>query len=69
MKTAISPTNPIPVGDYYYQGDVDDDGWYDFNESIFVTDEMTNIAGGNVPETADVSITLVSPVDPVTERV
>ena len=60
---------PIPVGDYYYRGDVDDDGWYDFNESIFVTDEMTNITLAlNVPETADVSITLVSPVDPVTQE-
>ena len=28
---------PIPPGDYYYRGDVDDDGWYDFNESTFVT--------------------------------
>ena len=22
---------PIPPGDYYYRGDVDDDGWYDLN--------------------------------------
>lgn len=57
---------PIPVGDYYYRGDVDNDGWYDFNESTFVTDAVTNITMAlNVPETADVSLTLVSPVDPV----
>ena len=36
-ENAISPT--ADSRDYYYRGD-DDDGWYDFNESIFVTDEI-----------------------------
>ena len=53
--TETSPTAPIPAGDYYYRGDVDDDGWYDYNETAFVTDDMTNITLAlNVPETADV---------------
>ena len=35
--------------------DVDDDGWYDFNESTFVTDEVSNITLSlNVPDTVDV---------------
>ena len=58
---------PIPPGDYYYRGDVDSDGWYDYNESIFVNSDITNITLDlNVPDTADVTLTLVSPVDPVT---
>ncbi len=60
---------PIPPGDYYYRGDVDNDGWYDFNESTFVTMDTTNITLDlNVPDTADVTLTLVSPVDPLTQE-
>ena len=60
---------PIPPGDYYYRGDVDDDGWYDFNETAFVNDDVTNITLAlNVPDTVDVTLTLVSPVDPLTQE-
>ena len=60
---------PIPPGDYYYRGDVDNDGWYDFNESTFVIADTTNITLDlNVPDTADVTLTLVSPVDPLTQE-
>ena len=60
---------PIPPGEYYYRGDVDDDGWYDFNESTFVNDDVSNITLDlNVPDTVDVTLTLVSPVDPLTQE-
>ena len=60
---------PIPPGEYYYRGDVDNDGWYDFNESTFVNDDVSNITLDlNVPDTVDVTLTLVSPVDPLTQE-
>ena len=60
---------PVPKGNYYYRGDVDNDGWYDFNESTFVNDDTTNITLAlNVPDTVDVTMTLVSPVDPQTQE-
>ena len=59
---------PVPKGDYYYRGDVDNDGWYDYNESVVVSDETTNITLAlNIPDTVDVTLTLVSPVDPQTQ--
>ena len=58
---------PVAPGDYYYRGDVDGDGWYDYNETTFVNNDITNITLAlNVPDTADVTLTLVSPVDPTT---
>ena len=60
---------PVPKGDYYYRVDVDGDGWYDLNESVMVLDETTNITlAMDIPDTADVMLTLVSPVDPVTQE-
>ena len=60
---------PIAPGVYYYRGDVDNDGWYDFNETAFVNDDISNITLDlNVPDTADVTLTLVSPLDPVTQE-
>ncbi|MEE3084271.1 MAG: STT3 domain-containing protein [Candidatus Thermoplasmatota archaeon] len=60
---------PIPPGNYYYRGDVDNDGWYDYNESAFVNDDISNITLElNVPDTVDVTLTLVSPVDPQTQE-
>ena len=60
---------PLPEGNYYYRGDVDNDGWYDFNESAFVNSDISNITLAlNVPETVDVTLTLVSPVDPLTQE-
>ena len=59
---------PLAPGEYYYRGDVDDDGWYDYNESTFVDGEVTNITlNVFVPDTVDVTLTLVSPVDPITQ--
>ena len=59
---------PVPKGDYYYRGDVDNDGWYDYNESVVVSDETTNITLAlNIPDTVDVTLTLVSPVDSQTQ--
>ena len=60
---------PVAPGEYYYRGDVDGDGWYDYNESAFVNDDITNITLAlNVPDTADVTLTLVSPLDPITQE-
>ena len=60
---------PVAPGEYYYRGDVDEDGWYDYNETTFVNDDITNITLAlNVPDTADVTLTLVSPVDPTTQE-
>ncbi len=60
---------PVPKGDYYYRVDLDNDGWYDLNESTKVIDDTTNITlVMGVPETSDVTLTLVSPVDPLTQE-
>ena len=60
---------PVAPGEYYYRGDVDNDGWYDYNETAFVNDDITNITLAlNVPDTADVTLTLVSPLDPLTQE-
>jgi len=60
---------PVAKGEYYYRVDVDQDGWYDMNESALVNDEITNITLlFNVPDTADVTLNLVSPVDPITQE-
>ena len=60
---------PIAKGDYYYRVDVDGDGWYDLNQTVFVGDETSNITlDGLVPDTSDVTLTLVSPIDPLTQE-
>ena len=60
---------PIPKGDYYYRVDVDNDGWYDLNETAIVGDETTNITiTFGVPETVDVTLHLVSPINPTTQE-
>jgi asparagine N-glycosylation enzyme membrane subunit Stt3 len=60
---------PVAKGNYYYRVDVDNDGWYDMNETTFVNDDTTNITLALfVPPTADVTLTLVSPVDPLTQE-
>ena len=60
---------PVPKGDYFYRIDVDGDGWYDVNETIIVIDDTTNITlVGAVPPTVDVTLQLVSPVDPITSE-
>ena len=60
---------PVPKGDYYYRVDADNDGWYDLNETVAVIDDTTNITlSMGVPETSDVTLNLVSPVDPLTQE-
>ena len=60
---------PVPKGDYFYRIDTDDDGFFDMNESVMVLDDTTNITlPFGVPDTADVTMTLVSPVDPLTQE-
>ncbi len=60
---------PVAKGDYYYRVDVDGDGFYDLNESVMVLDDTTNITlAMDVPDTADVTMTLVSPIDPLTQE-
>ena len=55
---------PVAKGDYYYRVDVDNDGWYDLNETVSVIDDTTNITlASAVPPTVDVTLQLVSPVD------
>ena len=60
---------PIPKGDYYYRIDADGDKWFDLNESVTVDDETTNITlAFGVPATVDVTLHLVSPVNPTTQE-
>jgi len=60
---------PIPKGDYYYRIDVDNDEWYDLNETATVGDDTTNITiAFGVPETIDVTLHLVSPINPTTQE-
>lgn len=60
---------PVAKGDYYYRVDVDGDGYYDLNESVMVLDDTTNISlAMGVPDTVDVTMTLVSLVDPLTQE-
>ena len=60
---------PIAKGQYYYRVDVDQDGWYDMNASALVDETVTNITIlFNVPDTADLTLNLVSPVDPLTQE-
>ena len=60
---------PVAKGDYFYRVDVDNDGWYDVNETAIVIDDTSNITlAGAVPPTVDVTLQLVSPVDPLTQE-
>ena len=60
---------PITFGEYYYRVDVDGDGWYDLNQTLFVSDESENLTlGFNVPPTGDLTIQLVSPLDAETNE-
>ena len=60
---------PMPKGDYYLRIDLDQDGWYDMNESIIVNDDTNNVTlPYGVPATVDVTLNLVSPVDPLTQE-
>ncbi|MBT7638514.1 MAG: hypothetical protein HN554_06410 [Euryarchaeota archaeon] len=60
---------PLASGEYYYRVDIDKDGWYELNETFMVRDASENfslIIG--VPEMHDISLQLISPVDPLTQE-
>ncbi len=60
---------PVAPGAYYYRGDIDNDGWYDFNETTVIDDDVSNITLAlNVPDNSDITLRLVSPVDPATQE-
>lgn len=55
---------PVTYGEYFYRVDVDGDGWYDMNQTLFVGDEPQDLKlAFNVPPTGDLTIQLVSPLD------
>ncbi len=59
---------PVAPGDYFYRVDVDNDGWYELNESMFVRDDSENFTlAMDVPEMHDVTVQLVAPVDAETQ--
>ena len=59
---------PLASGDYYYRIDVDGDGWYESNHSFIVLQDSQNITLQSiVPEMYDLTLTLSSPVDPLTQ--
>ena len=62
---------PITSGLYYLRVDLDDDGFYEMNQTIQVFDEPTNITFDlGVPQMYDVEITLNGPVGfDVTNRI
>ena len=59
---------PMSAGEYYYRVDVDNDGWYELNETFTVRDSSENFSLlMGVPEMHDVSLQLTSPVDAQTQ--
>ena len=55
---------PLPVGDYYYRLDIDNDGWYELNQTFTVTDAPENITLVTpVPPMFDLTIQLSAPLD------
>jgi len=55
---------PITSGEYFYRVDLDDDGWYELNETFVVFGDSENISlAFAVPTFTDLQITLVSPTD------
>ena len=59
---------PIASGEYFYRVDIDNDGWYELNETIYARGESENFTlAMDVPEMYDISLQLTSPVDPQTQ--
>ena len=53
---------PITAGEYYIRVDLDEDGFYELNQSMFVFDEPVNLTFDiGVPEMYDLTITLNGP--------
>ena len=60
---------PLASGEYYYRVDVDGDGWYESNHTFSVFDDSQNITLQSiVPDMYDLTLTLSSPVDPLTQE-
>lgn len=60
---------PISAGEYYYRVDIDNDGWYELNETFTARDSSENFTlAMSVPEMHDISLQLSSPVDPQTQE-
>jgi hypothetical protein len=59
---------PLAPGDYFYRVDIDNDGWYELNSTMFVRDDSENFTlEMDVPEMHDVTVQLVAPVDAQTQ--
>ena len=59
---------PLAPGDYFYRVDIDNDGWYEVNDSFTVRDDSENFSMlMAVPEMHDVTMQLVSPTNPETQ--
>lgn len=55
---------PITSGEYFYRIDLDNDGWYELNETFLVRGDSENFTlAFAVPTFTDLSITLKSPTD------
>jgi hypothetical protein len=60
---------PLSSGEYFYRVDIDNDGWYELNETFVVRDASENFTlSMDVPEMYDVTLQLVSPVNPLTQE-
>tara|TARA_Y100000766_G_scaffold2099_1_gene1679 strand:+ start:7769 stop:17344 length:9576 start_codon:yes stop_codon:yes gene_type:complete len=60
---------PISAGEYYYRVDIDNDGWYELNETFTARDSTENFTlAMSIPEMHDISLQLTSPVDPLTQE-
>ena len=60
---------PLTAGEYYYRVDIDNDGWYELNQTIIVRGASENFSlVMGVPEMHDISLQLTSPVDPLTQE-
>jgi len=60
---------PLAAGEYFYRVDVDNDGWYELNETLSIRGSSENFSLlMSVPEMHDISLQLTSPVDPQTQE-
>jgi len=55
---------PLTSGEYFYRIDIDNDGWYELNETFTVRSDSENFSlAFAIPTFTDLTITLVSPID------
>ncbi len=58
-ETGFFSYGPMPPGDYYYRFDLDSDGFYEYNESIYAMDDPSNLSVNfAIPIHQDVTITI-----------